>query len=174
MSDLSQLGPLSDAIKKLAKKRRKPKQKKRRGYCIFAFGARHMKGLNKRSIEAAILKIVRNIPEGESLSYVVLGNVRETEKTIYALCRKHHLSVALVPSDFEKFSINAEGLRNGLALQFFKPATILLAHPDPDEASENKPIMRWAKNHGATVVKVGPKPEKEKSNGKGSIARSSA
>ena len=144
----------------------KPKSKKRkgRGFCIFAFGQKKMKGINKRSVESALMRMFSDhdgdrVPD---LCYLVLGNVRETEKIVYAYARRHHIPVALVPSDFEKFSISAEHLRNGVALKFFKPSKVLMVHLDPEEEPTARSVLTWAKHNNAQVVRV-PKPvEKEK------------
>ena len=130
-------------------------KKSNKGYCIFAFGAKTMKGISKRSIEAALMKIVKEA--NQDLQYVVVGTVRDTDKAVYSVCRKKHLPVASVPSDFEKFSISAEHIRNGLALKFFKPKHVLVMHTDPEEESVVKSLLTWAKNHDADVTMLPPK-----------------
>src|ERR1700677_267017 len=127
---------------------KKIKKKRSKGFCVFVFGAKKMKGLNRRSISLALTKMAGGGSETEDLSYVVMGNVRETEKIAYSICRKCHLPVAIVPADFEKFSGSAEYLRNGLAWKFFKPSGVVLIYKDEKEVLEESQalsILRWAK-----------------------------
>lgn len=136
-------------------------KRKGKGYCVFFFGAKKMKGFSRRAISLALTKVTGS-ERGNDLNYVVMGNVRETEKTAYSICRNCHLPVVLIPADFEKFSVSAEHLRNGLALKFFKPTVILMAHTDPEEESVAKSVLTWAKNHSAQVIYIGKKAEEKK------------
>ena len=128
-------------------------KRKGKGYCVFVTGAKLMKGLKKTDIQKALRRLTE---DEENLDYVIVGNVRETEKYVYSLCRKLHLPVAIIPADFEAHNINAEYFRNGFALKFFKPAKILIAHLEPEEESKIKVIFTWAKNHNSEITVVGP------------------
>ena len=130
----------------------KQKKKRNKGFCIFAFGAKKMQGISKRSIESALVKMVSDADE--DLCYVITGSVRETEKAVYFVCRKRHFPVTTIPADFEKFSVNAEHLRNGAVLAYFKPSKILIAHTEPEEESVVKALLSWAKKNGSEVTVI--------------------
>jgi len=129
-------------------------KRKGKGYCVFVTGAKSMKGIRKTDIAKALRKLT---DDRENLDYVIVGNVRETEKVAYTQVRKMHLPVVIVPADYEAHGpINAEYFRNGFALKFFKPTKILIAHLEPEEESKIKTIFTWARNHNAEVTVVGP------------------
>ena len=143
-------------------KKKKVKQSRKRGFCVFAFGAKSMQGLSRRGIQASLLRAAKSIEE--TLSYVVMGNVRETEKVIYSICRKNHLPVAIIPADFEKWGGSAEYLRNGLALKFFKPSVVVMAYTEEkaEEETVALSIIKWARAAQVPVVFCGSKKEGSK------------
>jgi hypothetical protein len=148
----------------------KKKVTRKRGFTIFAFGAKQMKGLSRRTIQAVLLRTVNLVEEGQGLlSYVVMGNVRETEKVIYSICRKNHLPVAVIPADFESWTISAEHLRNGMVQKFFKPSVVVMAYANEEQAEEESvalAILRWARSAHVPVSFCGVKKAKEKENAK--------
>jgi hypothetical protein len=143
----------------------KKKVTRKKGFCLFAFGAKQMKGLSRRTIQAVLLRAVPGTESEETLSYVVMGNVRETEKVIYSICRKNHLPVAIIPADFERWSGSAEHLRNGTVERFFKPSAVVMAYADEEQAEEESvalAILRWARSAHVPVSFCGVKKVKEK------------
>jgi hypothetical protein len=128
---------------------------RKKGYTVFAFGAKKMKGLNKKTITAALNKIIRDAEQKENLSFVIMGNVRETEKVIYQICRKNHLPIAIIPADFEQWSYNAELLRNGSVQKFFKPSVLLMAFPNEEAIEEDgtaRHLANWARKNKIPIV----------------------
>ena len=132
-------------------------RRKKTDFCLFVCGAKKLGSIKKTAIEKALIKL---IGESDGLRYIVIGNTREPEKIAYNIARKHHLPLCIVPADFEKWGINAEGFRNGRVLSFFSPKKILIIHPEFEEESGIKQIYRWAQNHGADLIVVSGKEKK--------------